>query len=214
MLLLEALLRLFPGHFSCISFPSHEEEFLRNTVGAAPYVLVLGQDCPARYQLLNCLLGERLLPLGPEAGQACEGGQGNVCKRRKLCFTHGRQTRLSLALPGQYELVHQLVANCGRWDTVPREDLEILDECEDPAHRQAELEITLHHPLLQVAHVLLSLALSAFQICIFFFKYQTIRRDLSRFPWDYDKFLCAVCFFFLSLCPFESADLKEITLRS
>lgn len=146
----QPVLRPFPGQFSCISFPSHEEEFLRNTVGAAPYILVLGQDCAARYQLLNCLLGERLLPLGPQAGQACDGGQGVVCKRRKLCFTHGRQTRLSLALPGQYELVHQLAANCGRWDTVPREDLEILDECEDPAHRQAELEITLHHPLLQV----------------------------------------------------------------
>lgn len=141
---------IFPGQFSCISFPSHEEEFLRSTVGAAPYILILGQDCAARYQLLNCILGERLLPLGPEAGEACEGVQGNVCKRRKLCFTHGRQTRLSLALPGQYELVHQLAANCGRWDTVPREDLEIHEECEDPAHRLAELEITLHHPLLQV----------------------------------------------------------------
>lgn len=119
-------------------------------MGAAPYILVLGQNCAARYQLLNCILGERLLPLGPEAGESCEGVQGTVCKRRKLCFTHGRQTRLSLALPGQYELVHQLAANCGRWDTVPREDLEIHDECEDPAHRLAELEITLHHSLLQV----------------------------------------------------------------
>lgn len=140
-----------PAQLSCISFPSHEEEFLRSTVGAAPYILVLGQDCAARYQLLNCLLGERLLPLGPEAGEACEGVQGTVCKRRKLCFTHGRQTRLSLALPGQYELVHQLAANCGRWETVPREDLEIHEECEDPAHRLAELEITLHHLLLQVS---------------------------------------------------------------
>ncbi|KAM9813298.1 dual serine/threonine and tyrosine protein kinase [Neosynchiropus ocellatus] len=142
------------GQFSCISFPSHEEEFLRNTVGASPYILILGQDCTARYQLLNCLLGERLLPLGPEAGEACEGVQGTVCKRRKLCFTHGRQTRLSLALPGQYELVHQLAANCGRWDTVPREDLEIHEECKDPAHRLAELEITLHHPLLQEVKVM------------------------------------------------------------
>uniref|UniRef100_A0A8C6T920 Dual serine/threonine and tyrosine protein kinase n=1 Tax=Neogobius melanostomus TaxID=47308 RepID=A0A8C6T920_9GOBI len=142
------------GQLSCISFPSHEEEFLRNTVGAAPYVIILGQDCAARYQLLNGLLGERLLPLGPEAGEACEGVQGTVCKRRKLCFSYGRQTRLSLALPGQYELVHQLTANCGRWDTVPREDLEIHEECEDPAHRLAELEITLHHPLLQEAKVM------------------------------------------------------------
>ncbi|XP_069009499.1 dual serine/threonine and tyrosine protein kinase [Embiotoca jacksoni] len=142
------------GQLSCISFPSHEEEFLRSTVGAAPYILVLGQDCAARYQLLNGLLGERLLPLGPEAGEACEGVRGTACKRRKLCFTHGRQTRLSLALPGQYELVHQLAANRGRWDTVPREDLEIHEECEDPAHRLAELEITLHHPLLQEAKVM------------------------------------------------------------
>ncbi|XP_061688971.1 dual serine/threonine and tyrosine protein kinase isoform X2 [Syngnathoides biaculeatus] len=139
---------------SCIAFPRHEEEFLRNTVGALPYILVLGQDCTARYQLLNCLLGERLLPLGPEAGEACGGDRGTPCKRRKLCFTHGRQTRLSLALPGQYELVHQLAANRGRWDTVPREDLEIHEECEDPAHRLAELEITLHHPLLQEAKVM------------------------------------------------------------
>ncbi|XP_058486915.1 dual serine/threonine and tyrosine protein kinase [Solea solea] len=142
------------GQLSCISFPSHEEEFLRNTVGATPYIVILGQDCAARYQLLNCLLGERLLPLGPEAGEACEGVQGTVCKRRKLCFTHGRQTRLSLALPGQYELVHQLAAHCGLWDTVPKEDLEIHEECEDPAHRLAELEITLHHPLLQEAKVM------------------------------------------------------------
>ncbi|KAM9859181.1 dual serine/threonine and tyrosine protein kinase [Aulostomus maculatus] len=148
------------GQFSCISFPTHEEEFLRNTVGAAPYILVLGQDCAARYQLLNCLLGERLLPVGPEAGEACVGVQGTICKRRKLCFNHGRQTRLSLALPGQYELVHQLVANCGRWDTVPREDLEIHDKCEDPAHRLAELEITLHHPLLQEAKVMVAPCLS------------------------------------------------------
>lgn len=134
---------------NCISFPRQEEEYLHGVVGSTPYILLLGQDCPARYQLLNCLLGERLLPLGPDAGAPC-GPQGLLCKRRKLCFTHGRQTRLSLALPGQYELVHQLAAHCGRWDTVPRQDLEIQEECEDPAHRLAELEITLHHSLLQV----------------------------------------------------------------
>ncbi|XP_012680373.2 dual serine/threonine and tyrosine protein kinase [Clupea harengus] len=138
---------------NCISFPRQEEEYLHGVVGSTPYILLLGQDCPARYQLLNCLLGERLLPLGPDAGAPC-GPQGLLCKRRKLCFTHGRQTRLSLALPGQYELVHQLAAHCGRWDTVPRQDLEIQEECEDPAHRLAELEITLHHSLLQEAKIM------------------------------------------------------------
>ncbi|KAF3856350.1 hypothetical protein F7725_017073 [Dissostichus mawsoni] len=138
------------GQLSCISFPSHEEEFLRNTVGAAPYILVLGQDCAARYQLLNCLLGRGCCPWALRPDRLVKESRA----RRKLCFTHGRQTRLSLALPGQYELVHQLAANCGRWDTVPREDLEIHEECEDPAHRLAELEITLHHPLLQEAKVM------------------------------------------------------------
>ncbi|KAK2906493.1 hypothetical protein Q8A67_005478 [Cirrhinus molitorella] len=140
------------SQLSCISLPRHEEDYLQNVVGSAPYILILGQDCSTRYQLLNCLLGERLLPLGSEVGGAC-GPEGGACRRRKLCFTHGRQTRLSLALPGQYELVHQLAAHCGRWDTVPREDLEI-QECEDPAQRLAELEITLHHPLLQEVKIM------------------------------------------------------------
>ncbi|XP_073700154.1 dual serine/threonine and tyrosine protein kinase [Garra rufa] len=140
------------GQLSCISLPRHEEDYLQNVVGSAPYILILGQDCSARYQLLNCLLGERLLPLGSEMGGAC-GPEGGACRRRKLCFTHGRQTRLSLALPGQYELVHQLAAHCGRWDTVPLEDLEI-QECEDPAQRLAELEITLHHALLQEVKIM------------------------------------------------------------
>ncbi|XP_063071997.1 dual serine/threonine and tyrosine protein kinase [Engraulis encrasicolus] len=140
---------------NCISFPRQEEEHLHSIVGSTPYILLLGQDCTARYQLLNCLLGERMLPLGAEAGSPC-GPQGLSCKRRKLCFSHGRQTRLSLALPGQYELVHQLAAHCGRWDTVPRQDLEIQEECEDPAHRLAELEITLHHSLLQEAKIMVA----------------------------------------------------------
>lgn len=137
------------GQLGCVSIPRLDEEFLHGVVSSAPYILVLGQDCPARYQLLNFLLGEKLLPLGSDLGATCGPG-GRACKRRKLCFTHGRQTRLSLALPGQYELVHQLAANCSRWDTVPLQDLEIQDECEDPAHRLAELEITLHQSLLQV----------------------------------------------------------------
>ncbi|XP_023685821.1 dual serine/threonine and tyrosine protein kinase isoform X2 [Paramormyrops kingsleyae] len=141
------------GQLSCISFPRHEVELLQSSVGSTPLIVVLGQDCASRYQLLNTLLGERLLPAGPgHGGGPC--GEGGACKRRKLRFTHGRQTRLSLALPGQYELVHQLAAHRGRWDTVPREDLEIQEECEDPAQRLAELEVTLHHSLLQECKIL------------------------------------------------------------
>ncbi|XP_033851842.3 dual serine/threonine and tyrosine protein kinase isoform X2 [Acipenser ruthenus] len=139
------------GHLGCFSFLSHEEEYLQATVGCVPYVIILGQNCDAKYQVLNSLLGERLLPV-TRLGQGCGAEAG--CKRRRLRFTYGRQTRLSLALPGQYELVHQLAAHRGRWETIPEEDLEIGEACEDPAHRVAELEVTLHHQLLQEAKIL------------------------------------------------------------
>ncbi|XP_041092003.1 dual serine/threonine and tyrosine protein kinase-like isoform X4 [Polyodon spathula] len=140
-----------PGPLGCFSFPSQEEEYLQATVDCIPYVIILGQNCDAKYQVLNSLLGERLLPV-TRLGQGC-GAEGR-CKRRRLRFTHGRHTRLSLALPGQYELVHQLAAHRGRWETIPEEDLEIGEACEDPAHRVAELEVTLHHQLLQEAKIL------------------------------------------------------------
>lgn len=77
------------------------------------------------------------------------GGEES-CKLRRLRFTYGTQTRVSLALPGQYELVHTLVAHQGTWDTIPEEDLEVQEDSEDAAHVLAELEVTMRHTLLQV----------------------------------------------------------------
>ncbi|KAG2464311.1 DUSTY kinase, partial [Polypterus senegalus] len=145
------------GHLGCISFPNHEEEYLQATIGCTPYIIILGQNCTAKYHVVNGLLGERLLPVSLSSSGhsgACQG-MGS-CKRRRLRFTYGRQTRLSLALPGQYELVHQLVAHRGRWETIPDEDLEIQEESEDPAQRLAELEVTLPHHLLQEARILVA----------------------------------------------------------
>ncbi|XP_028652458.1 dual serine/threonine and tyrosine protein kinase [Erpetoichthys calabaricus] len=145
------------GHLGCISFPNHEEEYLQATVGCTPYIIILGQNCTAKYHVVNGLLGERLLPVSLSSSGhpgACQG-MGS-CKRRRLRFTYGRQTRLSLALPGQYELVHQLAAHRGRWETIPDEDLEIQVESEDPAQRLAELEVTLPHHLLQEARILVA----------------------------------------------------------
>lgn len=92
------------------------------------------------------LLGERLLPTTKVSSE-------ENCKRRRIHFKHGRQTRISLALPGQYELVHNLVAHQGRWETIPEEDLEIHEDNEDLAHQIAELEVTLNHTLLQVLRI-------------------------------------------------------------
>lgn len=137
------MLFFFLGQLSSIAFPRHEEEYLQLTVSCHPCLLIFGQNCNAKCQLLNMLLGRRLLPTTKISSE-------EHCKRRRIRFTHGRQTRISLALPGQYELVHNLAAHQSSWETIPEEDLEIHDDDEDLAHQIAELEVTLNHTLLQV----------------------------------------------------------------
>ncbi|XP_036611424.1 dual serine/threonine and tyrosine protein kinase [Trichosurus vulpecula] len=137
---------LHAGHLSCISFPPREEEYLQLMVNCLPCIFILGQDCNAKCQLLNMLLGERILPTTKQ-------GSEDSCKRRRLHFTNGNQTRVSLALPGQYELVHPLASHQGKWETIPEEDLEVHEDSEDPAHILAELEVTMHHVLIQEVDV-------------------------------------------------------------
>ncbi|XP_027764038.1 dual serine/threonine and tyrosine protein kinase isoform X1 [Empidonax traillii] len=138
-----------PGGQNFISFPRHEEEHLQRSVSWHPCLLILGQNCSAKCQLLNILLGEKLLPTTKISNE-------ESCKRRRVRFTHGSQTRVSLALPQQYELVHVLAAHRGHWDTIPEEDLEIQGDPEDPAHRIAELEVTLPYSLLKEVDVVVA----------------------------------------------------------
>jgi receptor-interacting serine/threonine-protein kinase 5 len=93
--------------------------------------------------LLNQLLGVQVLPTSKLDSE-------KNCKLRRLHFIYGTQTRVSLALPGQYELLHTLAAHQGNWETIPEEDLEVQEDSEDTAHVLAELEVTMHHALLQV----------------------------------------------------------------
>ncbi|KAM4796623.1 dual serine/threonine and tyrosine protein kinase [Rhinophrynus dorsalis] len=130
------------GQLHCITFPRQEEEYLKLTVRCRPCIFIFGQKCSARSRVVNALLGDQLLPL-------CTQCDPETCKRRRIRFRHGKQTLVSLALPEQYELVHHLVAHQGKWDTIPEEDLEVPEDEEDPAHRMAELEVTLPHQLLQ-----------------------------------------------------------------
>ncbi|XP_063581728.1 dual serine/threonine and tyrosine protein kinase isoform X4 [Pongo abelii] len=121
------------GKLSCISFPPKEEKYLQQIVDCLPCILILGQDCNVKCQLLNLLLGVQVLP-------TTKLGSEESCKLRRLRFTYGTQTRVSLALPGQYELVHTLAAHQGNWETIPEEDLEVQENNEDAAHVLAELE--------------------------------------------------------------------------
>ncbi|KAM3935374.1 dual serine/threonine and tyrosine protein kinase [Leptodactylus fuscus] len=136
------------GQLNC-SFSRQEEDYLRVIVHCRPCLFVLGQNCSARSRVVNALLGDHLLPVGV----CCDP---ETCKRRRIRFRHGRQTLVSLALPEQYELVHQLVAHQGKWHTIPDEDLEVPEDEEDPAHRMAELEVTLPNHLLQEVDIVVS----------------------------------------------------------
>ncbi|XP_067166643.1 dual serine/threonine and tyrosine protein kinase [Apteryx mantelli] len=138
-----------PSGQNFISFPRHEEEHLQRTVSGHPCLLILGQNCNAKCQLLNMLLGEKLLPTTKISSE-------ENCKRRRIRFTHGIQTRISLALPEQYELVHMMAAHRGQWDTIPEEDLEVHGDSEDPAHRIAELEVMLPYSLLKEVDVVVA----------------------------------------------------------
>ncbi|XP_010142081.1 PREDICTED: dual serine/threonine and tyrosine protein kinase, partial [Buceros rhinoceros silvestris] len=132
-----------------ISFPRHEEEHLQRTVNWHPCLLILGQNCNAKCQLLNILLGEKLLPTTKISNE-------ENCKRRRIRFTHGIQTRISLVLPEHYELIQMMAAHRGHWDTIPEEDLEIRGDSEDPAHRIAELEVMLPYSLLKEVDIVVA----------------------------------------------------------
>ncbi|KAM4860883.1 dual serine/threonine and tyrosine protein kinase isoform 1-T1 [Thomomys bottae] len=137
------------GQLSCISFPDKEEKYLQKIVDCLPCILILGQDCKVKCQLLNLLLGVQVLPTS-------KLGSEESCKLRRLHFTYGTQTRVSLALPGQYELVHTLAAHQGNWETIPEEDLEVQEDSEDAAHVLAELEVMMHHALLQEVDIVVA----------------------------------------------------------
>uniref|UniRef100_A0A8D2NLP7 Dual serine/threonine and tyrosine protein kinase n=1 Tax=Zosterops lateralis melanops TaxID=1220523 RepID=A0A8D2NLP7_ZOSLA len=133
------------GH-SPVSFPPHEEEQLQRSVSWRPCLLILGQSCRAKGQLLNTLLGQDLLPI-PRAER---------CRRRRVRLTHGARMRLSLVLPGQYELVQVLAAHSRHWDTIPEQDLQVPRDAKDPAQRVAELEVVLPHPLLKEVDIVVA----------------------------------------------------------
>ncbi|XP_028620470.1 dual serine/threonine and tyrosine protein kinase [Grammomys surdaster] len=118
-------------------------------VDRLPCILILGQDCNAKCQLLNLLLGVRVLP-------TLKLDSDESCKLRRLRFTYGTRTQVSLALPGQYELVHTLASHQDNWETIPEEDLEVQEDSEDAAHVLADLEVTMQHALLQEVDIVVA----------------------------------------------------------
>lgn len=108
-------------------------------VDCLPCILILGQDCNVKCQLLNLLLGVPVLP-------TTRLGSEESCKLRRLRFTYGAQARVS----------HTPVAHQGAWETIPEEDLEVQEDSEDAAHVLAELEVTMQHALLQEVDIVVA----------------------------------------------------------
>uniref|UniRef100_A0A8C3MT56 Dual serine/threonine and tyrosine protein kinase n=1 Tax=Geospiza parvula TaxID=87175 RepID=A0A8C3MT56_GEOPR len=137
---------------------------------------------------------EELLPT-PGAGPGTE----ERCRRRRVRFTHGARPRLSLALPGQYELVQPLVAHSGHWDTIPEQDLQVPGDAEDPAQRVAELEVVLPCALLKEVDIVVAPCRG----------FQSAESTLAEFV---DQVLPVVTFAISEpqLSPSDQAELREI----
>ncbi|XP_068029344.1 dual serine/threonine and tyrosine protein kinase [Anomalospiza imberbis] len=137
---------------------------------------------------------EELLPT-PGAGTGTE----ERCRRRRVRFTHGARPRLSLALPGQYELVQALVAHSGHWDTIPEQDLQVPGDAEDPAQRVAELEVVLPCALLKEVDIVVAPCRG----------FQSAEATLAEFV---NQVLPVVTFAISEpqLSPLDQAELREI----
>ncbi|XP_041326458.1 dual serine/threonine and tyrosine protein kinase [Pyrgilauda ruficollis] len=137
---------------------------------------------------------EELLPT-PGTGTGTE----ERCRRRRVRFTHGARPRLSLALPGQYELVQALVAHSGHWDTIPEQDLQVPGDAEDPAQRVAELEVVLPCALLKEVDIVVAPCRS----------FQSAEATLAEFV---NQVLPVVTFAISEpqLSPSDQAELREI----
>ncbi|XP_074384009.1 dual serine/threonine and tyrosine protein kinase isoform X1 [Zonotrichia albicollis] len=137
---------------------------------------------------------EKLLPT-PGTGTGTE----ERCRRRRVRFTHGARPRLSLALPGQYELVQALVAHSGHWDTIPEQDLQVPGDAEDPAQRVAELEVVLPCALLKEVDIVVAPCRG----------FQSAESTLAEFV---DQVLPVVTFAISEpqLSPSDQAELRQI----
>ncbi|CAN0066063.1 unnamed protein product [Lampetra planeri] len=145
------------GHYdedqrSCISFPAHELAYLHSVGDCAPCLLIAGTSDGAKLRALECILGERVLPDLPSDA---------ACRATRL--RHGTERRASLVLPGQFELLHPQQHEDDDWERTPAAVaataayLRMLQpECQDPAFRQAQLELSLPHPLLKEVSVVLA----------------------------------------------------------
>ncbi|XP_076332963.1 dual serine/threonine and tyrosine protein kinase-like isoform X2 [Tachypleus tridentatus] len=128
---------------SKIKIPCVDEDFIQKIIDQHLGIIILGQNCWAKASVVNELFGQSLLPTLPPNHNIEE----EQCSWRMVRLSYGVQTKISLALSNNYELVENLVEQ--PWHTVPRANLEVRkDHKENPELNTAVLEISLNHHLL------------------------------------------------------------------
>ncbi|XP_046354627.2 dual serine/threonine and tyrosine protein kinase-like [Haliotis rufescens] len=119
-----------------------EESEVLSVIEKPQTIIVLGQTPYAKSRIVNELFNKAIFPSLDE--------RDNDSKFRMVRFRRGDTLSVSLSLPDDYDLVDNLEAYNGPWNTIPKNDLELLDNGgTDVANGTAVLEVTINHPLLR-----------------------------------------------------------------
>ncbi|XP_059150774.1 dual serine/threonine and tyrosine protein kinase-like [Physella acuta] len=126
-----------------------EELEITSLIKNPPTIVIFGQTPYAKSRIVNELFSKNIFPPLEENSDV---------KLRMVRIFHGDKNSLSLTLPDDFDLVDNLEAYNGPWNTIPRADLEIpAGNKSDEASGLAVMEVTQNHPLLQFgAHIVVS----------------------------------------------------------
>lgn len=112
---------------------------IESVIKNPPSFIVFGQSSYAKSRIVNEIFGKNVFPAIDE---------NHTGKLRMVKIYHGDTNTVSLTLPDDYDLVDNLEAYNGPWNTIPQGDLEVPDNPDD-AKGMAVMEVTQNHSLLR-----------------------------------------------------------------
>ncbi|CAL1546423.1 unnamed protein product [Lymnaea stagnalis] len=126
-----------------------EESEIVSVIKHPPTIIVFGQTSYAKSRIVNELFNKNVFPSLEEHSDV---------KLRMVRIYHGNTNTVSLTLPDDFDLVDNLEAYNGPWNTIPKADLEVpYGDNTDNASGLAVMEVTQNDPLLRFGtHVVVS----------------------------------------------------------
>ncbi|XP_076357416.1 dual serine/threonine and tyrosine protein kinase-like isoform X2 [Tachypleus tridentatus] len=125
-----------------IGLSAENEDIIEGIVHQPLGIVILGNSCSTKVEVVNQLFGQALLPTVPSCG---DNGEDKI-HRRMIRLSYGNQTEISLALSDDYELIHHVAVPGKPFIKSIACELELKDEDNISI---AVLEIKLKHSLLQ-----------------------------------------------------------------